>query len=64
MKVSKRMIKEINKKVELYSLLWYMKVYNFEMEKIRNSEQNLMVDSRFPSFDIYINEMKKQVKRE
>lgn len=47
------------KKIEIYSLLWFLKVYNFEIDKMKKEEQNKMVDERFPPVERYKNEIKK-----
>lgn len=59
LKKSRQLIKNIKQKTEVYSLLWFLKVYNFEREKIRHSEQKAMVDKKFPTADSYLFEIKR-----
>ncbi|MFO8017205.1 MAG: dihydrodipicolinate synthase family protein [Promethearchaeia archaeon] len=47
------------KKIEIYSLLWFLKVYNFEMDKMQKGKQGKIIDKRFPPPEQYINEIKK-----
>ncbi len=54
--------KEFEKKIEFYSLLWFLKVYNFEMDKIHRGEQIISVDQRFPPPEVYLREIKKNLK--
>ena len=50
---------DFKKRIEIYSLLWFLKVYNFEIEKVKRGEQNLLVDQRFPTATTYVEEIKK-----
>ena len=40
--------------IALYKLLWFLVVFDFEMDKIRKNEQNLNVDKRFPAAEKYL----------
>ncbi len=40
--------------IKIYQLLWFILVFCFEMDKIKKSEQNLAVDSRFPAAQEYL----------
>ncbi len=40
--------------LDIYQLLWFILVFCFEMDKIKKSEQNLAVDSRFPAAQEYL----------
>jgi len=51
--------KEFLKKTEIYKVLWLLKVYNFEMDKIKKGEKFEFVDIRFPSAKTYLNEIKR-----
>jgi len=51
--------RRFKKKIEIFSLVWFLKVYNFEMDKIRKGEQISFVDQRFPPPDVYLGEIKK-----
>ncbi|MHA1680791.1 MAG: phosphotransferase family protein [Promethearchaeota archaeon] len=46
-------------KVNLYKMQWFILVFNFEMDKVAKSEQNITVDSRFPGADQYLGEINK-----
>ncbi|MFX1258024.1 MAG: dihydrodipicolinate synthase family protein [Promethearchaeota archaeon] len=50
---------DFKKKIELYSLLWFLKMYNFKYYEIKKLEQKKTEDIEFSSADIYINEIKK-----
>ncbi len=49
---------DFKKRIDLFSLLWFLKIYNFELEKIQKREQLISVDQRFPSPEIYLKEIK------
>ena len=51
--------RQFKKKIEIFSLLWFLKVYNFEMDKVRKKEQVSYVDQRFPPPEVYLGEIKK-----
>jgi 4-hydroxy-tetrahydrodipicolinate synthase len=55
----KQIDKDFKKKIELFSILWFLKVYNFEVNKNRKGEQLLFIDKRFPHKDEYLNEILK-----
>ena len=55
----KQIDKDFKKRIEFFSLLWFLKVYNFEVDKIRKGEQLVPADKRFPPKDVYIYEIKK-----
>ncbi len=40
--------------LSIYKLLWFILVFCFEMDKVKKSEQNLAVDSRFPAAQEYL----------
>ncbi|MHA1338700.1 MAG: aminoglycoside phosphotransferase family protein [Promethearchaeota archaeon] len=46
-------------RINIYKMLWFILVYNFEMDKILKNEQNADVDARFPSAMKYLDEIKK-----
>ncbi len=50
-------------RVDLYTMAWFVLVFNFEMDKIGKNEQNLAVDRRFPAADKYINEISELLRR-
>ncbi|GAB4305106.1 MAG: hypothetical protein Kow0069_00410 [Promethearchaeota archaeon] len=52
---------EFWRKVDACRLLWFMVVYNFEVDKVRKSEQNPDVDERFPAAKVYLEEIAKLV---
>jgi hypothetical protein len=47
--------------IALYKLLWFMLVYGFEMDKIQKNETNAKVDARFPSAEVYLDQIKQIV---
>ena len=51
--------KEMQQKIDIYKMLWFVLVYNFEMDKVMKNELNDDVDQRFPAADKYLAEMKK-----
>ena len=51
--------KEFQTKINIYKMLWFILVYNFEMDKVSKNELNTTVDSRFPAAEIYITEIMK-----
>ncbi len=51
----------MRKGIDIYKCLWFILVFNFEMDKIRKSELNASVDARFPSAEKYITEIKKLI---
>jgi len=46
------------KQINIYKILWFVIVYNFEMDKISKNEQKSNVDSRFPAAERYLNDIK------
>ena len=50
---------EMKTKIKVYKVLWFVLVYAFEMDKITKNEANIKVDERFPSAQIYIDEIEK-----
>jgi len=48
---------DFKKRIEIYSLLWFIKVYNFEIEKIKRGEKNILEDQRFPTATTYVEEI-------
>jgi aminoglycoside phosphotransferase (APT) family kinase protein len=46
--------KSLQNQVDVYKLLWFILVYNFEMDKLKKNELNTAVDQRFPSADKYL----------
>ncbi|MHA1294000.1 MAG: dihydrodipicolinate synthase family protein [Promethearchaeota archaeon] len=59
-KQSKKNInKDFEKKIEIYSLIWFLKAFNFEKGEISKFKQKTSVDMKILSLEDYINEMKK-----
>ncbi|MHA1369146.1 MAG: phosphotransferase family protein [Promethearchaeota archaeon] len=53
---------DFQSKVDLYKVAWFILVFNFETDKILKNERNKEVDSRFPSAEKYIQEIKQIIK--
>ena len=50
---------EFKKKIEIYSLLWFLKMYNVEFEKAKKLEQKEERELDLVSAELYLNEIKK-----
>ncbi|MFX0187479.1 MAG: dihydrodipicolinate synthase family protein [Candidatus Hodarchaeota archaeon] len=50
---------EFNKKVEIYSLFWFLKMYNMKFEKIKKIEKEKESELELISAETYLNEIKK-----
>jgi hypothetical protein len=53
---------EFRQAIAVYKCLWFILVFNFEMDKVRKQEQRAEVDRRFPAAEIYLPEIEKIVR--
>lgn len=48
---------ELQQQIDIYKMLWFILVFNFEMDKILKNEKNISVDARFPAAEKYLAEI-------
>ncbi|MBD3353768.1 MAG: phosphotransferase, partial [Candidatus Lokiarchaeota archaeon] len=54
---------DLQERINIYKMLWFILVYNFEMDKVLKNERNVEVDRRFPAADKYLAEIEKVLKK-
>ena len=53
-----QMSNDLKAGISLYKLLWFMLVFGFEMDKMLKNETNATVDARFPTTEVYLDQIK------
>lgn len=48
---------QLQQQIDIYKMLWFILVFNFEMDKILKNEKNISVDARFPAAEKYLAEI-------